>query len=53
MVGDAPQWDIKGAKAVGMKTCLARYGLMDYANAKKIRADYEIEDISKLLRIVK
>jgi putative hydrolase of the HAD superfamily len=52
MVGDAPQWDIKGAKAVGMKTCLARYGLMPHTDAKKIRADYEINDIKELAKIV-
>jgi len=51
MVGDAPQWDIKGAKQVGMKTALAMYGLVDHANAKKIRADYEISDIKELVNL--
>lgn len=50
MVGDRPERDIKGAKAVGMKTCFARYG---NADAGKTGADYEIDDIKELLRIVK
>ena len=50
MVGDMPGRDIKGAKKLGMKTCFATYGSM-YASSKSL-ADYEIDDISKLLKIV-
>jgi len=49
MVGDWPERDIKGAKAIGMKTCFARYG-----NPKitKTEADYEIRDIREILKII-
>jgi len=50
MVGDWPERDIKGAKAIGMKTCFARYG---NPKIKKSGADYEINDIKMLLSIVK
>ena len=50
MVGDWPERDIKGAKALGMKTCFARYG---NPKAKKTDADYEISNIKMLLDIVK
>ena len=50
MVGDWPERDIKGAKAMGMKTCFARYGNPEI---KKSYADYEIDDIKMLLDIVK
>ena len=44
MVGDRPDRDIKGARALGMKTCFARYG-----NAKgKGKWDFEITDIRDL-----
>ena len=49
MVGDWPERDIKGAKAIGMKTCFARYG---NPKAKDSNADYEINDIKELLEIV-
>jgi len=49
MVGDWPERDIKGAKALGMKTCFAKYG---NPKIKKSYADYEIDDIRKLLEIV-
>lgn len=45
MVGDWVERDIKGAKAVGMKTCLAKYG---HVIGKKKGADYEIMDIKEL-----
>ena len=50
MVGDWPERDIKWAKAIGMKTCFARYG---NPKIKKSGADYEIDDIKMLLDIVK
>ena len=50
MVGDWPERDIKGAKAIGMETCFARYG---NPKAKKVYADYEIDDIKMLLDIIK
>ena len=46
MVGDNPDRDIKGAKALGMKTCLARYGLT--YKAGKTKADFEIRSIDEL-----
>ena len=52
MVGDMPDRDIKGAKAVGMKTALAKYGLMPHVDAKKIRADWEINEIGELVKIL-
>jgi putative hydrolase of the HAD superfamily len=50
MVGDWPDRDIKGAKAVGMKTAFARYG--DTFGTMEHDADYELKDISELLKIV-
>jgi len=50
MVGDWPERDIKGAKAIGIKTCFARYGNL---KAKKVNADYEIKNIKELLDIAK
>ena len=50
MVGDWPERDIKGAKAIGMKTCFARYG---NPKVKKSNADYEISNIKMLFDIVK
>ena len=49
MVGDRPERDIKGAKRLGIKTCFAKYG----NPAKKAKADYVIDDIRELLKIVK
>ena len=49
MVGDWPERDIKGAKAVGMVTCFARYG---NNKAAKTEADYEIDEIREVLNIV-
>lgn len=54
MVGDVPQRDILGAKKAGMKTCLAKYGLLDWIKRPPaIRADWEISNISELTRIIK
>jgi len=49
MVGDWPERDIKGAKAIGMRTCFAKYG---NPKIKKSGADYEISNIKMLLDIV-
>ncbi len=49
-VGDNPERDIFGAKEVGMKTCLAKYGQKFFS--KKIKADFEIKDINELQKII-
>jgi FMN phosphatase YigB (HAD superfamily) len=50
MVGDWPERDMKGASAIGMKTCFAKYGNPKIKNSF---ADYEIDDIKMLLGIAK
>jgi len=50
MVGDNPGRDIKGAKALGMKTCLAKYGLT--YKADRIKPDFEIKSIRELVKVV-
>ena len=50
MVGDWPERDIVGASELGMKTVFARYG--DTFGIKKSGADYEIDDLLELVRIV-
>lgn len=50
MVGDWVERDIKGASALGIKTCYARYGAV---RKEKANADYVLDDISELLDIVK
>jgi len=49
MVGDWVERDIEGAKALGMKTCLAKYGQVV---GRKKGADYEIDDVRRLLDVV-
>lgn len=49
MVGDDPKRDIKGAKKLGMVTVLAKYGQVFKG---RVKADFEIEDISELLEIL-
>jgi len=49
MVGDWPDRDIKGANALGMQTCFARYGNPKIKNSY---ADYEISNIKELIDIV-
>ncbi|MGA2668654.1 MAG: TIGR02253 family HAD-type hydrolase [Ignavibacteria bacterium] len=51
MVGDWAERDVVGAKSVGMKTAFAKYG--DTFNTVNHGADYEINDISELIAIVK
>jgi len=49
-VGDNPKKDIKGAKAVGMKTCLAKYGQWQKGKQK---ADITIDSISELVKVAR
>ena len=49
MVGDRPERDIEGAKKLGIKTCFAKYG----NPTGKAKADYTINDIRELLKVVK
>ncbi|OIN99479.1 MAG: hypothetical protein COX65_08450 [Elusimicrobia bacterium CG_4_10_14_0_2_um_filter_56_8] len=51
MVGDWAERDIKGAKALGMKTAWAKYG--NEFETKVSGADYELDDIHNIVRIVK
>jgi len=51
MVGDWVERDIVGAANVGMKTAIARYG--DVFNTISHSADYELNDISELVDIVR
>jgi putative hydrolase of the HAD superfamily len=48
-VGDWPERDIKGAKALGIKTVHAHYGNI---SKSKVKADYSIDDFNELLKIV-
>jgi len=48
-VGDWPERDIAGAKALGIKTCFAKYG---NDNASRIKADYEITAIEQLMDVI-
>ena len=52
MVGDWPERDMNGAKALGMKSCFAKYGYV-LEEKPKIKADYTLEDFSDLLKIIK
>ncbi len=51
MVGDNPERDVKGAKALGMKTALAKYGQVLNLDSKE-KADFELENFSDILRIL-
>jgi HAD superfamily hydrolase (TIGR02253 family) len=52
MVGDWPERDIKGAKSLGMVTCLAKYGQIARTKKSKIMADYSATDISDIVKII-
>ena len=49
-VGDNPERDIKGAKAAGMKTALARYAV---EGPVKVEADFLLDDFSDVLEAVR
>ncbi|HVN49180.1 MAG TPA: HAD-IA family hydrolase [Bacteroidota bacterium] len=51
MIGDWHERDVVGAAKVGMKTVFARYG--DTKGTTVSHADYDIDDISQLIGIVK
>lgn len=51
MVGDWAERDVLGAKQVGMKTVFARYG--DTFGTLVSNADYEVDDIARIVEIVK
>ena len=51
MVGDRIARDIETAKKLGIKTCYARYGDVKPANPGKSGANWEIDDISDILKI--
>lgn len=51
MVGDWPERDVEGAKKLGIRTVFAKYG--DTFSTVKSGADYEINDMSQLLEILK
>ena len=53
MVGDRTERDIAGARALGIKTVYARYGDTNKVKQGASGADFEIDDIRELLRIVK
>ena len=52
MVGDIPARDIAGAKAAGLKSCLAAYGNNRSAGLKGPRADYTIKTIAQLRGVI-
>jgi len=49
-VGDNPERDIKGAKAMGMKTALAKYGQVESGREKP---DFVLKEVKDLVKIVK
>jgi len=51
MIGDWPERDVVGAKKIGMRTAFAVYG--DTFGTKNSGADWDVEDISELVTIIK
>ncbi len=51
MIGDWPERDVVGAKKIGMRTAFAAYG--DTFGTKNSGADWDVEDISELVTIIK
>ncbi len=49
-VGDWRDKDVLGAKSVGMKTCVARYG--DLGIGRKVWADAYVDKVSDLVKVV-
>ncbi|MCA9488247.1 MAG: HAD-IA family hydrolase [Nanoarchaeota archaeon] len=52
MVGDRIERDVYTAKKLGIKTCFARYGVNKPPKPGKSGANFEINDISELLRVL-
>ena len=51
MVGDNPERDVKGAKALGMKTALAGYGWVLHKNSK-VKPDFVLKSFGELPALV-
>ena len=52
VVGDSPKLDLKRAKMMGMKTCLADYGYVHYPHKRFIKPDYKIGKIEELVKVI-
>jgi putative hydrolase of the HAD superfamily len=52
-VGDNPNRDILGARRLGIKTVLAKYGEWTKAKDNSMKPDYEIGDVKELLDVLK
>ncbi len=53
MVGDWPERDLEGAKALGIKCAFAKYGYMSLTGKPpKVEANYTLHSISDLLKIL-
>jgi len=50
-VGDNVDRDMLGAKALGMKTCLAEYGA-ERTKARKAKTDYKIREFRRILKVI-
>ncbi len=50
-VGDNPARDIAGAKKIGMKTCLAKYGCQDYSEEMDV-TDFRIGKFEELIEVM-
>ena len=53
IVGDNPKLDLRRAKEMGMKTCLADYGYIHYPHKRFIKPDYKIQKIEELIKVLK
>ena len=51
-IGDWPEIDFPGAKALGMKTVLAKYGFEAQPQLKYLKPDFTIEKFEDILEIV-
>ncbi|MBN2330355.1 MAG: TIGR02253 family HAD-type hydrolase [Candidatus Aenigmarchaeota archaeon] len=51
-VGDNPNRDILGAKRLGIRTVLAKYGEWTKAKDRSLRPDHEIDDVKELLKVL-